>query len=163
MSANLCRSLGVVLKPQRLARTQQGRDTQNQENGRSDPMNNGDRHPVGNAVTEDHRRHIGDHHAQRGASGDGDHVAVMRGQRDGGDLSLVADFHEKERHKRGEKYAARAGLFGALISWRTAVGAISLFGDGETIRVECPRCAAGHTLTREAMEAYLVESGKKHA
>ena len=36
-----------------------------------------------------------------------------------------------------------------------------LFGDGETIRVECPRCAAGHTLTREAMEAYLVESGKK--
>jgi TRAP-type mannitol/chloroaromatic compound transport system permease small subunit len=24
------------------------------------------------------------------------------------------------------------GLFGALISWRTAVGAISLFGDGET-------------------------------
>ena len=38
-----------------------------------------------------------------------------------------------------------------------------LFGDGETIRVECPRCAAGHTLTREAMEAYLVESGTKHA
>ncbi len=30
-----------------------------------------------------------------------------------------------------------------------------LFGDGETIRVECPRCAAAHTLTREAMEAYL--------
>ena len=36
-----------------------------------------------------------------------------------------------------------------------------LFGEGETIRVECPRCAAGHTLTREAMEAYLAESGKK--
>ena len=35
-----------------------------------------------------------------------------------------------------------------------------LFGDGETIRVECPRCAAAHTLTREAMEAYLAESGK---
>ncbi len=38
-----------------------------------------------------------------------------------------------------------------------------LFGDGETIRVECPRCAAGHTLTREAMEAYLAGSGKKGA
>ncbi len=36
-----------------------------------------------------------------------------------------------------------------------------LFGDGETIRVECPRCAAGHTLTRETMEAYVAESGKK--
>lgn len=35
-----------------------------------------------------------------------------------------------------------------------------LFGDGETIRVECPRCAAAHTLTREAMEAYLAASGK---
>mgnify|MGYP000033817916 FL=1 len=38
-----------------------------------------------------------------------------------------------------------------------------LFGEGETIRVECPRCAAGHTLTREAMEAYLAESGKTGA
>ncbi|MBI2497675.1 MAG: disulfide bond chaperone [Opitutae bacterium] len=35
-----------------------------------------------------------------------------------------------------------------------------LFGDGETIRVECPRCAAAHTLTREAMEACLARSGK---
>lgn len=38
-----------------------------------------------------------------------------------------------------------------------------LFGDSETIRVECPRCAAGHTLTREAMEACLAESKDKHA
>ncbi|MBI2814474.1 MAG: disulfide bond chaperone [Opitutae bacterium] len=36
-----------------------------------------------------------------------------------------------------------------------------LFGDGETIRAECPRCAAGHTLTRETMEAYLAASGKE--
>ena len=35
-----------------------------------------------------------------------------------------------------------------------------LFGDGETIRVECPRCAATHTLTREAMEAYLAQTLK---
>ena len=35
-----------------------------------------------------------------------------------------------------------------------------LFGDSETIRVECPRCAAVHTLTREAMEAYLAQVKK---
>jgi molecular chaperone Hsp33 len=35
-----------------------------------------------------------------------------------------------------------------------------LYGEAETIRVECPRCAAVHTLTREAMEAYVAESGK---
>ena len=35
-----------------------------------------------------------------------------------------------------------------------------LFGEGETIRVECPRCAAAHTLTREAMEACLARSPK---
>jgi molecular chaperone Hsp33 len=35
-----------------------------------------------------------------------------------------------------------------------------LFGDGETIRVECPRCAAVHTLTREAMEAHLARAEK---
>lgn len=38
-----------------------------------------------------------------------------------------------------------------------------LFADGETIRVECPRCAAAHTLTREAMEAYLAQSDKTGA
>ena len=36
-----------------------------------------------------------------------------------------------------------------------------LFGDGEAIRVECPRCAAAHTLTREAMEAHLAASGNE--
>lgn len=35
-----------------------------------------------------------------------------------------------------------------------------LFGDSETIRVECPRCAAVHTLTREAMEACVARTGK---
>jgi molecular chaperone Hsp33 len=33
-----------------------------------------------------------------------------------------------------------------------------IFGDSESIRVECPRCAAMHVLTREAMEAYLAQS-----
>ncbi|MBI2518303.1 MAG: Hsp33 family molecular chaperone HslO [Opitutae bacterium] len=30
-----------------------------------------------------------------------------------------------------------------------------LFGEGESIHVQCPRCAAGHVITREAMEAVL--------
>ncbi len=30
-----------------------------------------------------------------------------------------------------------------------------LFGEGEIIYVQCPRCAASHTITREAMEAWL--------
>jgi len=30
-----------------------------------------------------------------------------------------------------------------------------LFGDGEIIHVQCPRCAANYTITREAMEAWL--------
>ncbi len=35
-----------------------------------------------------------------------------------------------------------------------------IFGAGESVRVECPRCAALHTLTREAMEAYLADTKK---
>ena len=33
-----------------------------------------------------------------------------------------------------------------------------LFGESETIHVQCPRCAVKHSLTRETMEAYLVET-----
>ena len=32
-----------------------------------------------------------------------------------------------------------------------------LFGGSEAIRVQCPRCAASHLITREAMEAYLAK------
>ena len=35
-----------------------------------------------------------------------------------------------------------------------------LFGDSETINVQCPRCAARHNLTRETVEAYLAQSGQ---
>jgi len=35
-----------------------------------------------------------------------------------------------------------------------------LFGGSETIHVQCPRCAAKHSLTREVMEAFLAETGK---
>ncbi len=33
-----------------------------------------------------------------------------------------------------------------------------VFGAGESVRVQCPRCAATHALTREAMEAYLAHT-----
>lgn len=33
-----------------------------------------------------------------------------------------------------------------------------LFGEAEIIQVQCPRCAATHTVTREAMEAWLADS-----
>jgi molecular chaperone Hsp33 len=35
-----------------------------------------------------------------------------------------------------------------------------LFGESEMIRVECPRCAAAHNLSRETMEAYLAQTAK---
>lgn len=35
-----------------------------------------------------------------------------------------------------------------------------LFGDSEVIHVQCPRCAANHTITREAMEAWLAAAAK---
>ena len=33
-----------------------------------------------------------------------------------------------------------------------------LFGDSEIIQVQCPRCAAAYSVTREAMEAWLADS-----
>jgi molecular chaperone Hsp33 len=41
--------------------------------------------------------------------------------------------------------------------------AAGLFGEGESIRVQCPRCAATHVLTREAMEAFVAETPKAGA
>lgn len=35
-----------------------------------------------------------------------------------------------------------------------------LFHGDESIHVQCPRCAAGHIITREAMEAFLAETKK---
>jgi molecular chaperone Hsp33 len=36
-----------------------------------------------------------------------------------------------------------------------------LFGDEEALRVECPRCAARYTITRETMEAHLEQGREK--
>jgi molecular chaperone Hsp33 len=35
-----------------------------------------------------------------------------------------------------------------------------LFGEQESIHVQCPRCAATHIITREAMEAFLASAKK---
>jgi molecular chaperone Hsp33 len=37
----------------------------------------------------------------------------------------------------------------------------SLFGEAQSIQVNCPRCAARHVVTREAMEAYLAQHPAK--
>lgn len=40
-------------------------------------------------------------------------------------------------------------------------GLDELFGDSELIHVQCPRCAASHAITREAMEAWLAAGRKR--
>jgi molecular chaperone Hsp33 len=36
--------------------------------------------------------------------------------------------------------------------------AAELFGGGETVELRCPRCSARHTVTREAMEAFVADA-----
>ncbi len=38
---------------------------------------------------------------------------------------------------------------------------VDLFGEGEVIEIRCPRCANRYAITREAMEAYVVEHPAK--
>lgn len=49
-------------------------------------------------------------------------------------------------------------ILGALAPM-ARTGLQDLFGDSETIQVQCPRCAAKYSLNRETMEAYLAQSG----
>jgi molecular chaperone Hsp33 len=42
---------------------------------------------------------------------------------------------------------------------RQDIGAV--FGDDESVRVSCPRCAAQYVITREAMEACLAQALKR--
>jgi molecular chaperone Hsp33 len=51
-------------------------------------------------------------------------------------------------------------ILGALAP-AAAEGLEDLFGDAEVIHVQCPRCAASHAITREAMEAWLVTHAPK--
>jgi len=85
------------------------------------------------------------------------------------DASAVRDLDKAETVSRIER---RAYEWHCGCTQQKILGAIApafradphgVFGDAESIRVECPRCAAVHTLTREAMEAYLAESKKDEA
>lgn len=103
----------------------------------------------------------------------GDNHAMLVAQPDC-DLAWFAAVEANEMRNPGatgtvariqsRRYGWRCGctqqkILGAIApAFRT--DAEGLFDGSETIRVECPRCAAGHTLTREAMEAYLAQSGK---
>jgi cyclomaltodextrinase len=59
-------------------------------------------------LAQEHRRHVGQHHAQRGAGHHRHQVGVTRGQRHGGDLRLVAHLGQEEGHHRGAEHAQRA-------------------------------------------------------
>ena len=39
--------------------------------------------------------------------------------------------------------------------------ASGLFGDSEKIEIRCPRCAARHAITCEAMEAFVAKAPEK--
>lgn len=41
--------------------------------------------------------------------------------------------------------------------------AAGLFGDSDVIKISCPRCGARHTITREALEAYIAEASRTSA
>jgi molecular chaperone Hsp33 len=79
----------------------------------------------------------------------------------GVDLAAVRSLPETETLARIERRAYRwncgcdqAKILGALAPAAREDFA-GLFEGDESIHVQCPRCAAGHVVTREAMEAYL--------
>lgn len=82
------------------------------------------------------------------------------------DTAGVRELAEKETLARIERRAYRWNcgctqqkIMGALApAARQDLG--GLFGGEESIHVQCPRCAAAHILTREAMEAFLAATKK---
>lgn len=82
------------------------------------------------------------------------------------DAAGVGQLAEKETLARIERRAYR---WNCGCTQRKILGAlapvargdfIGLFHGDESIRVQCPRCAASHIVTREAMEAYLAQTKK---
>lgn len=77
------------------------------------------------------------------------------------DVAAVKELDTKETLARIERrlYQWRCGCTQQKILTALAPAAHAdmegLFGEGEAIRVQCPRCAASHVITREAMEAVL--------
>ncbi len=83
------------------------------------------------------------------------------------DLAAVREIADKETLARIERrnYGWHCGCTQQKILGTLSAAAredmAGLFGGSEIIRVECPRCAAVHVITREAMEAVLAESKSK--
>ena len=81
----------------------------------------------------------------------------------------VADMAKQETLARIEKRTyfwfcgcSQQKILGALAPMaRTDIK--DLFGESETVHVQCPRCAAKYSLTRETMEAFLAQSGLPEA
>jgi molecular chaperone Hsp33 len=84
----------------------------------------------------------------------------------GVDLAAVKTLAETETLARIERRAYRWNcgctqqkILGALApAARDDVA--GLFGEDEALHVQCPRCAATHFISREAMEAYLAQAKK---
>jgi molecular chaperone Hsp33 len=68
----------------------------------------------------------------------------------------------ERRHYRWQCGCTQEKILGVIAPAYRSDSA-GLFGDDELIRVQCPRCAATHTLTREAMEAYLAQAKRSKA
>jgi molecular chaperone Hsp33 len=47
----------------------------------------------------------------------------------------------------------------AVLASATGSDPGNLFGDDPALRMSCPRCGARHTITREALEAYIAAVG----
>jgi molecular chaperone Hsp33 len=62
----------------------------------------------------------------------------------------------EQRSYRWECGCTQARMFAVLASVMRS-DPDGLFGNDPTIRISCPRCGARHTITREALEAYIAD------
>src|SRR3546814_17202530 len=84
--------------------------TNEQKQQRRNHANRLERHAPDEFVTEEHRWHIGEHHADGRAHRHRNHLMKAGAQRDGGDLRLVAHFDQEESDGRGQESAKARGF-----------------------------------------------------
>src|SRR3546814_13508354 len=84
--------------------------TNEQKQQRRNHANRLERHAPDEFVTEEHRWHIGEHHADGRAHRHRNHLMKAGAQRDGGDLRLVAHFDQEESDGRGQASAKARGF-----------------------------------------------------
>ncbi len=66
-------------------------------------------------VAKQHRRNIGNQHAEGSASDHSQKVVVVGGEGDGGNLGLIAHLGQEEGEQRGAKHPVAATDFGILV------------------------------------------------